>query len=351
MRKILYTIFIIFISFSVTYGNEQLDIALVKAVKEQNFTNVKNLILKGANVNAEVNGVSPLIWSCYNGNIFITVYLIEHGANIYYTDRDGDTTVVVASLKGHQSIVSYLVSIATAESILTNSQSRKSAMDWAKEKGFTGIVQILENAPKQIAINSKFSNACWFESLENVKNYLYQGANINALNWRGANGLLLATFRETNEALPIVKYLLGKSINLKAYSFNGWTPLHVASYKGKIELIKLFISHRMDVNIRHGRFKTTPLMFAAQEGHLEILNYLLSKGADPCIATPKGYRASWFCTAEPRDYGPPRAKPENIPAVLKILKEREARCGNLPGNNSIPPRRHNSQGRVLGFLF
>lgn len=59
-------------------------------------------------------------------------------------------------------------------------------------------------------------------------------------------------------------------------------PLHAAAAQNKLEIVKLFIDSGVEVDARD-EFGQTPLIAAARGCHVEILRYLLGKGADPTV--------------------------------------------------------------------
>ena len=69
----------------------------------------------------------------------------------------------------------------------------------------------------------------------------------------------------------------GKDVN--AVSVYHKTPLHAASYKGHIEVVRVLLDHGANVNTTDGNNKT-PLIIAYLGGHLEIMQLLLEHGAD-----------------------------------------------------------------------
>ncbi len=77
--------------------------------------------------------------------------------------------------------------------------------------------------------------------------------------------------------VSIGKYLLDKGASLDDPS--GWTPLHVAAYRGHLDFVQLLIERGADVN-RADKYGGTPLMQAAQNGNLAIVKLLMAKGAD-----------------------------------------------------------------------
>ena len=60
---------------------------------------------------------------------------------------------------------------------------------------------------------------------------------------------------------------------------NGWTPLHVAAREGYLDVAKLLLANKADVNakINNG---VTPLYLAAQKGYKDVAELLLANGAD-----------------------------------------------------------------------
>jgi len=67
------------------------------------------------------------------------------------------------------------------------------------------------------------------------------------------------------------------------------TPLAVAISKGEIETVKKFVEYGADVNEKSNGL--TPLMYAARYNKVEIIKYLLLKGADRTIKDSQGFTA------------------------------------------------------------
>ena len=136
----------------------------------------------------------------------------------------------------------------------------------------------------------------------------------------------LADAAEAGDA-PLVHQLLHRdaaAIDLPRQ--DGWTPLHLAAFYGRLEVAELLVSHGADVNVmstnamanrplhaavagrhlpvvelllghgadasasQHGGW--TPLQGAAQHGDLAIVAALLSHGADPAARSDDGRNAS-----------------------------------------------------------
>ena len=56
------------------------------------------------------------------------------------------------------------------------------------------------------------------------------------------------------------------------------TPLYYASQKGHLEVVKYLKSVGADIHVKD-KYGLTPLHFASLNGHLEVVKYLKSVGA------------------------------------------------------------------------
>ncbi|MBZ3885271.1 Kinase D-interacting substrate of 220 kDa [Sciurus carolinensis] len=81
------------------------------------------------------------------------------------------------------------------------------------------------------------------------------------------------------ENIPALKALLEKCKDVDERNEGGWTALMWACYKGRTEVVELLLSHGANPNVT-GLYGTTPLVWAARKGHLECVKHLLAMGAD-----------------------------------------------------------------------
>lgn len=79
---------------------------------------------------------------------------------------------------------------------------------------------------------------------------------------------------------------------LQAHSADGWTPLHLASFFGRVDAVRYLLEAGAEVGAVSGNeLANTPLHAAAAARHLEVCRLLLTHGADPDARQHGGYTA------------------------------------------------------------
>jgi len=68
----------------------------------------------------------------------------------------------------------------------------------------------------------------------------------------------------------------------------GWTPFLSAAVKNQLAVVKLMVERGADLNYKHPLTKMTAVGYASYDGNVELLEYLLQKGADPNIKAKGG---------------------------------------------------------------
>ena len=64
----------------------------------------------------------------------------------------------------------------------------------------------------------------------------------------------------------------------------GYTPLHVASHFGQVNMVRFLLQHGADTGAVTS-VGYTPLHQAAQQGHSGVVSILLNSGAQPNVTT------------------------------------------------------------------
>jgi ankyrin repeat protein len=109
--------------------------------------------------------------------------------------------------------------------------------------------------------------------------------NVNLANKSGENPLMMAAF---DGDLPTVKMLV---LDKKAaVNKQGWAPIHYAATNGHLQIVQFLMAHGAKVNALSPS-ETTPLMMAVGSNNDELIKYLLDNGADLSLRNHEGYTA------------------------------------------------------------
>ncbi len=188
---------------------------------------------------------------------------------------------------------------------------------------------------EQKKLDDAFLDACKNGTLDDVKRTLRAGAFIIAQNRNGNTGLNLVVRREeqeivfeivkfllskrchpsiTNEegenavhlaadfaSADVMKLLLAKDRHLAALSDrSGWTPLGSVCFDSErvaeeaVEIARLLLDAGAD--IEQGSIDRTPLLLACENGHPELVSFLLQRGANANAADEDGRTClHWAC--------------------------------------------------------
>ena len=117
--------------------------------------------------------------------------------------------------------------------------------------------------------NIQFQLAVVKGNIEDVKDRLSDGADVNVRRWRRSTDRKLLS--KEDEAL-LKGNIFGGGIP------SGYTALHYAASNGKTEILKLLLSNGADVNAKNRDGNITPLFLANLEGHTEIIELLKKNG-------------------------------------------------------------------------
>jgi hypothetical protein len=92
----------------------------------------------------------------------------------------------------------------------------------------------------------------------------------------------------------IVSRLLDFGAQPNVADHDGRTPLWLAVHKEDARIAALLLDYKANPNCRVGKNRLTPLMAAAKNGRIEVVNLLLDRGADPRLVAEDGRTAAQF---------------------------------------------------------
>lgn len=99
--------------------------------------------------------------------------------------------------------------------------------------------------------------------------------------------LLIHAIWESSKDFQFIQDIIDVGCPINRY-FTFWTPLNLAIHLNKIELVKFLLSKGAEINYARNEYGTTALHVAAQWGRIELVKFLISKGADIHISNNAG---------------------------------------------------------------
>ncbi len=116
--------------------------ALFKALTGNNPKCAKLLLSNGPEVGTPTkSGLTELMVAADIGDLESTKLLLDKFNNINETNHYGETTLIRATIKGHQDIVAYLVEMGADKT--KKDKLNKTAFDWAEEKSDKELTNLL----------------------------------------------------------------------------------------------------------------------------------------------------------------------------------------------------------------
>ncbi|MBE9117549.1 ankyrin repeat domain-containing protein [Lusitaniella coriacea LEGE 07157] len=254
--------------------------ALETAIAREDIELIKNLINKGANVNAvnRETGETSLMLAAYTGNLQLVKILLEAGALANAVNREtGETALVFAAQRGHKDIFEYLLP-------LTTDLQQKQYAEAELPRG------LLLKARRDDPLLSSLIAAVVRGEIQTIRELIVKGANINVFDENGETPLYISV---SNYAIDVARVLLelGADPNTPAEN-DSYTPLAEAIVRRYTEMVTLLIEAGANPDLLVNG--ATPLMIAAESNCLDIANVLLQTGIDVNFRTENGQTALFF---------------------------------------------------------
>jgi len=143
--------------------------------------------------------------------------------------------------------------------------------------------------------DQRLCDACRNGDLKQAQSAISEGADVN-VQFRLALGevtpLLLCA---KHGHVEIAKLLIENRVNInKRADFDGTTCLHHAAANNQYEMAEFLITQGVDINAVD-KLNRTPLMDASEMGNEKIVKYLIDKQADATLLDKENYSALSYC--------------------------------------------------------
>ena len=264
--------------------------ALQVACKEGHLSCVKALLDAGADINrADLRGRTALLWAALSGHLAVVELLLLRGVKLQAWEFCHRDPLGAAACRGHLACVQALVE---AGAPIVTSRHCWSALDSAARAGHTEVLHYLKeqqgvadavHAPAAthpiLAASQKGHVPC-------IKSLLGAGYQVDHPDPNGRTALYLAARQGHAQAVALL-------LSHGAKVLQGWSsyrhdPLYIAAFKGHFDCVQALAVAGAPI-ITRKKHSFSALNGAAQNGHAEILKYLLNQGISAdAVSTPIG---------------------------------------------------------------
>ncbi|KAI2621638.1 hypothetical protein GGR54DRAFT_73026 [Hypoxylon sp. NC1633] len=236
---------------------------------------------------ADQDGRTILDYACQRNVVCVTQVFTASRWSPEHISR----AIVAAATGGHVWPLKRLLELVELKlGTETSNLDLNAAVIEASRRGFTDIVRMLRQQGADLSKPEKGKQgmtalhyAAYGSHLETVRYLLLEGADPNHLDELGKSPLFCAS-ESGNKG--IVSLLIEKGANPNAVNSEGFSSLQLAARNGILELVKMLLrfSEGGDRAARPSSFSNpgveskSPLLFAAENGHNEVIQLLLDEG-------------------------------------------------------------------------
>jgi len=251
-----------------------------------NYTNLAKLMINnGSNINArDLQGYTPLHYAAQIGNEEIFNLLVKRGAKIDVISDDGITLLHFAAYGGNISIINTLLEKKADISIKDN--HGLIPLDYAvifqhKEV----ITKLTEITPDELIGANSLIPTVLLGDTEILQLIVKKIPDINKFNTEDDSICWVAA---ANCELDIFKILENSGLDIHFTSNTGKNALHFAAEEGNISVMNYLLGKGFDINSIDSYNGYTPCMYACVNGNVDAFKILAEKKADLNIQNQKG---------------------------------------------------------------
>ncbi|XP_067653167.1 putative ankyrin repeat protein RF_0381 [Haliotis asinina] len=249
------------------------DVGLVKYILSLDKHDINGQVLCGA---------TSVMLAAENGHRHVVEFLVGQGANVSLQDNSKNKILHFASRAGHVDVVKYVLSLPVVDINSRGWKDMTSAM-MAAENGHKDVVELLFRNLANMSLKGLYGNTILHYASRaghvDVVQYILSLSVVD-INSRGRKDMTPVMMAVGKGHQEVVKLLVGQGASVSLQDNRGNNILHIACRGGHVEMVKYVLSQSMaDINSR-GWKTFTPVMVAAGKGRKEVVEFLVSKGAD-----------------------------------------------------------------------
>ncbi|XP_046547545.1 serine/threonine-protein phosphatase 6 regulatory ankyrin repeat subunit A-like, partial [Haliotis rubra] len=245
---------------------------------------VKNVLSqKVADINSQgPYGRTPVMVAAEIGHRKVFDVLVSEGADVSLVDDNRNNILHVACIGGHVDMVKYVLSQKVAD-INSRGEYGRTPVMMAANTGHREVFDVLVREGADVSLvddnrNNILHVTCIGGHEYMVKYVLSQKfADINSQGPYGRTPVMVAAEIGHRKVFDV---LVSEGADVSLVDDNRNNILHVACIGGHVDMVKYVLSLKVaDINsqCQYGR---TPVMKAANMGHREVFDVLVSEGAD-----------------------------------------------------------------------
>ncbi len=242
-------------------SKEETLIELLRYVFPYEARKIQSIIDSGVDINYEdKNGLTPLIQSATSSfSLEKLKYILSFHPDVNYQNKLGETALMALAKHFYSASYQQAENYDGIRLLLDNGAN----VNLQNKNGFTALMYIIQR--KNV------------ENLEHVSLLVRNGADVHIKNKYNQNALLLAVDTKKEK---IVNYLLNiKGIEINIQSNQGNTPLGLAVQQNNTFLSRKLLENGADPNLVN-KLGIGPIHYAASQGNIDMLNDLITAGAN-----------------------------------------------------------------------
>jgi ankyrin repeat protein len=266
-------------------------IPLYHAIQESYFDIVKILLSQHASEQLIVTfeGWLPIHIASKAGHLGIFNTLVKYdNSQLLVKDAEGRTPLHLAVEFKHRFIIQALLNFYKVDRLIADNYNLLPIHYACQNGDIDSIKNLLSEKPDKQLFAKTESGSIPFHSavIANAGNTVkfFLETYTNEKNW-----LLSETDNQDCTALhlasvyghlEIVKILITNKANINAADIKGYTPLHMACFKGHISIVRYLVSQGANLSAIND-LKATPLHIACERGYSEVVEELIKSDVSP----------------------------------------------------------------------